>query len=249
MEGDSLVDFNFWPSFADLMLATVFVLVLVIFLIAFTMQLGSVGIEPIRKEQHSVARSIQARYGDSLETREKYRRYVVWKDGREDVHINNDIQLQRITFSDNVLFAPERYNLTSNGREVLSEVGSVIKEHLDAIYKIDIEGHTDTVPTYRYEGGNLELGALRAIAVMQFFHEQVGIDPVENLISATSYGEFNPTEREGIEAYSEEALGAANATERKRSRNRRVELLLFYRQNFDSSQELGDEASAADLVN
>lgn len=231
MEGDSLVDFNFWPSFADLMLATVFVLVLVIVLVAFAMQIGSVNIEAVQQEQQEMVREIQAEYGDSLQVVSEGEEYVVWKDGRKDIRIYNDLDRQRITFSDNVLFAPDQYALKAGGRAMLADVGRTIKSRLSSIYKINIEGHTDTVPTYKFEGGNLELGAMRALSVFEFLKDEVGINPARSLMSATSFGQYKPVQRAAREEFSEEEIADANATDDRRSRNRRVELLIFYRQN------------------
>src|SRR5690606_21875282 len=105
----------------------------------------------------------------------------------------------------------------------------IIKQHLNAIYKINIEGHTDIYPTRRYPGGNLELGARRAMSVFEHFQQVVGIDPITSLMSATSFGEYKPVTRLDTTAYSVADLNSDNATDELRGQNRRVELLLFYR--------------------
>lgn len=226
--GDDALGGSFWPAFADNMLALVFVLVLVIFLVAVKMQAGNVGVAEILERQGDVAAAIAAEYGGELRQRDPHESQVC-AGGDCPITIENDIQLQRITFSDRILFPTGSRVLSEQGRGVLSQVGRVVSRNLDDIYKIQIEGHTDDVPAPHYADGNLELGALRAIAVYRFLQDDVGIDPSSHLMSATSFGEYNPVDRaEGAEA-GRPLIESANADDGKRSRNRRVELLLFYR--------------------
>ena len=225
--GDAL-DGSFWPAFADNMLALVFVLVLVIFLVAVGMQAGSVGVAEILEHQYRVASGIAEEYGGELISFGA-NRHEICADNDCPIVVFNDIQLQRITFSDRILFATGRSELSEQGRAVLDDVGRVVESNLGSIYKIQIEGHTDTVPATQYRGGNLELGALRAIAVYRFLVEEVGIDPSEHLISATSFGEYSPSNRADTTSFDRGMLEAANADEQVRRRNRRVELLLFYK--------------------
>jgi len=231
MSDRSLIDFNFWPAFADLMLATVLVLVLIIFLIGFSMRLGSLGIEQVQDRQESVVRELAQAYGDSLEVREVNEQYVIWRDGQEEIAIQNDIQLQRISFSDNILFETNEYALRTRGREVLAELGASLQGQMNEIYKITIEGHTDDRPTLTYDGGNLELGARRSMAVYNFLVEEVGFDPARNLMSATSYGHYKPVGRADTEMMSAAQIEELNEEAHDRDRNRRIELLLFYRRD------------------
>ena len=63
-----------------------------------------------------------------------------------------------------------------------------------------------------------------------FLEDSVGIDPAENLMSATSYGEFKPVQRsEGDFEFNRDKLLRYNLTPELKNRNRRIELLLFYR--------------------
>lgn len=231
MSDRSLIDFNFWPAFADLMLATVLVLVLIIFLIGFSMRLGTLGIEQVQDRQETVVRELAQAYGDSLEVRAVNEKYVIWRAGQEEVEIQNDIQLQRITFSDNVLFETNDYALRARGIEVLSELGASLQRQMDEIYKITIEGHTDNRPTRTYAGGNLELGARRSMAVYEFLVDEVGFDPARNLMSATSYGHYKPVGRADTDMMSARRIEELNREVQDRDRNRRIELLLFYRRD------------------
>lgn len=225
-EDSSLLDFNFWPSFADSMLAVVFILVVIL---VFVAQQGLSG--EIREAQSTVAQNIEDRFDGRLDTLNQdptQGRYEVRVEGEPMVDIRHDFKLQRITFSGNVLFSQNDYRLTSRGEDVLQKVGGSILPNLRHINQIQIEGHTDLLPTDQYPGGNLELGARRARSVFRFFEKQVGINPVRNLMSATSYGQYSPVGRSATEDYDEDKLGKANDTASERRRNRRIELLLFY---------------------
>ena len=228
LEESSDLDFNFWPSFADSMLAVVFILVVIL---VFVAQQGLTGLSDVRESQSAVVQNIVARYDGTLDTLQQTvteGRYVIRSGGEPEVRINQDVQLQRITFSGNVLFSQNDYRLTRRGQEVLQDIGKSIQPQLGRIQQIQIEGHTDLLPTDRYSGGNLELGYRRARSVFRFLEEKVGIDPVQHLMSATSYGPYRPAGRSAGSTYDEDKLWEANNSEEERQRNRRIELLLFY---------------------
>lgn len=242
LDGSSLLDFNFWPSFADSMLAAVFILVVIL---VFVSQQGLSGFSEVRDAQSAVVQSIADRYEASLDTVSQdptKSKYVIRSEGETEVEIRHDVQLQRITFSGNVLFSQNDYRLTSRGKTVLKNVGESILPELRHIAQIQIEGHTDLLPTDQYPGGNLELGARRARSVFRFLEERVGIDPVRHLMSATSYGPYRPVGRFPSEVYGKDRLWESNNTEAKRRRNRRIELLLFY-DNAEKGESLTDVPS------
>ncbi len=218
----------FWPAFADNMLALVFILVLVIFLVAAGIKAGSVDVAAALQNQEKVTQSLAAEMGGTLRS-DGGHSVQVCMGANCPITIVNDIQLQRITFSDRVLFDTGQHQLSPQGVEVLSFVARALSAHLDEIYKIQIEGHTDTIPATQYENGNLELGARRAISVYLFLTQIAGFNPAEHLVSATSYGEFSPPGRTDVSTFDMARLQGANADEAARRNNRRVELLLFYR--------------------
>lgn len=228
LDDSSLLDFNFWPSFADSMLAVVFILVVIL---VFVAQQGLTGFSEVRSKQSAVVQNIANRYEGDLDTLNQdptNSKYVIRSEGEPEVEIRHDVQLQRITFRGNVLFSQNDYRLTPRGKEVLLNVGKSILPKLRHITQIQIEGHTDLLPTDQYPGGNLELGARRARSVFRFLEEEVGIDPVQHLMSATSYGPYRPVGRSPSETYGEDKLWESNNTEAERRQNRRIELLLFY---------------------
>jgi flagellar motor protein MotB len=229
MEDDGL-DFNFWPAFADMMLALVLVLVLVLFLVAGVITVGTVNLEPIEKNQANMVNTIASVYGTkprnldggvigiSISNTDNY-----------DIEIRNELNLQRITFSDKILFSPDDYRLNPTGREVLRVVGAAVKQQLSLVREIQIRGHADTDRTSRFPS-NVHLASLRSIEVFEFLQDSTGINPAEHLMSATSFGEFSPVQRaEDDLQFDQDKLFKSNSTPELKSRNRRIELLLIYR--------------------
>lgn len=232
MEDENPLSFNFWPSFADMMLALVLVLCLALFLVAAVIALGTVNLKEVEANQMGMINSIAADYkvqpsklADNI--------YGIYFNNASspDIEIHNDLNSQRITFSDKILFEPDHTELKPAGEQVLMVVGQKLRAQLALIKEIQIQGHADTRPSQRYKS-NVELAADRAIAVFTFLQDptKVGINPAEHLMSVTSFGEYNSVRRSvGDADYNLEKLQADNETEDRRRRNRRIELVLIYR--------------------
>lgn len=217
---------NFWPSFADFMLALLLVLV---FLIALVSSIG-LDITEVAEKQKELAlsevflRHGLARSGDGAGV-------VEWYKGRDKairfaVDANNPL-LQRITFSDFVLFEPDESTLKQSGRDILRVIGLGIQDRIRYIEQIQIHGHADIRPSSKFQD-NLELAAARAMTVFRFLQSEIKIDPIAHLMSATSFGEYVPVVRQAGEVYTPDYLRKQNQTEDEMRRNRRVELVLFY---------------------
>lgn len=231
MEDDSLFDFNFWTSFADIMLSLVLVLCLLLFMVAAVISIGKVNLKQIEDNQQNMINSIADAYNVKPKPRDKDIFGISFGINEvDDITVKNDLNSQTITFSDKLLFSPDKTEINPNGQEVLKIVGKTIIAQRLSIKEIQIQGHADTQKSGRFRT-NTELAAMRAISVFQFLQEKVGIDPNENLMSATSFGEFKSIQR-GINdksAYNHERLLTDNADEGSRSSNRRIELVLIYR--------------------
>jgi chemotaxis protein MotB len=117
----------------------------------------------------------------------------------------------RVAVSDEILFASGSAQLGTDGRDVLSKVA----ERLQGMtYKVDVQGHTDSVPISsrlrdRFPS-NWELAAARASSVVRLFLER-GI-PGERL-SVVSRAEYAPV--------------ASNDDAEGRALNRRIEIRLL----------------------
>ncbi|MCK5720320.1 MAG: OmpA family protein [Thiomargarita sp.] len=139
---------------------------------------------------------------------------------------NTTLQEQTISFGSSILFPVQGLQLMAQGQEVLRTIGIVIKEKLDAIQEIQIQGHADITGTQEY---NLALASGRAASVFLFFKNEVGIDPAKVMMSATSFGNYKPVNRMAAVEYDWEKIQADNDTEEKKERNRRIEIVLTYR--------------------
>ncbi len=130
-----------------------------------------------------------------------------------------EIQISRmkdrlsVNLVEKILFDSGKADLKGSGVEVLRKVGAQLARIKDK--RIQIEGHTDNVPI----GGRLqerfltnwELSAGRALAVVHFLQDEVGIDPVN--LSAAGYGQYQPA--------------ASNESVEGKSANRRIEIVLL----------------------
>ena len=241
---DNTLDFNFWPSFSDLMLTLVLILVIVVFAVitAFSVgkndelkpEEGRVIPPEVEQKQMVMIQGIAAAYRvkpiprtnepDSYEIRIRtgVNRYT-------RITIKNEPTLQRYSFSDRILFEPNKFNLKQNGKDTLRTVGCQINRNLNSIREIQIQGHADPTPP-DFETSNLHLAAKRAISVFRFLQFQIPIDPAKHLMSATSFGEYKPIQRSDQDStYTPEQLRRHNRTRDMRDKNRRIEILLFYR--------------------
>ena len=255
---DNTLDFNFWPSFSDLMLTLVLILVIVVFAViaAFSIETDNLRgkIANVEKEQKEIAEAI-VKVKEKQETiiraiaeayDVKWKDVETWKDeesktdffvipiylengGYTEILIQNEPKLQRYSFSDRILFEPDRYDLNENGKNTLLTVGREIQNKLAHIEEIQIQGHADPdrpadVPS------NLHLGALRAIEVYKFLQNRIRIDPARHLMSATSFGEYKPVQRSVQDStYTTRKLTRHNRNKALKAKNRRMEILLFYR--------------------
>ena len=236
MEDDTL-DFNFWPSFADLMLIIVLILVITVFAViaiisAEMVDTGTDDLRHVRERQMAMIAAIAEGYGGEPKD-EKDGRFVIpikrADGGYTEIVIRNEPTLQRFSFKDRILFEPDEYLLKQAGRETLLIVGNEIKNNLFHIREIQIQGHADP-DTPSLSPSNLHLAAWRAIEVFSFLQDQVKIDPASHLMSATSFGEFKPVQRPDQDStYHAGKLKRHNKTKELKAQNRRIEILLFYR--------------------
>jgi chemotaxis protein MotB len=95
-----------------------------------------------------------------------------------------------VSLVDDVMFQSGRAELALPGLRVLARVGKLLKDAADR--QIVIGGHTDDRPLKK-KGGfetNWELSAARAVNVVRYLVEDVGVDP--SRISAAAYSQYKP---------------------------------------------------------
>ena len=132
---------------------------------------------------------------------------------RGEIKISRAMDSLLVKIVDKILFASGSTTIKKSGKEVLQKIGDVLETVKNQ--QIMIKGHTDNVPigkTIKEEfPSNWELSAMRAINVVHYLHEKVGISP--KTLSATGYSKFKPV--------------ATNDTREGRAQNRRIEIALL----------------------
>lgn len=141
-----------------------------------------------------------------------------------------EIQIRRmkdrlsVNLESKVLFDSGKANLKASGIEVLRKVGAQLAKIQDK--RIQIEGHTDDDPIgeslRNVYPTNWELSASRALAVVHYLQDQVGI--TGDRLSGAGYGEYQPA--------------ASNATPGGKAINRRIEIVLLppYEKSADAQE-------------
>lgn len=113
-----------------------------------------------------------------------------------------------IIMRDDLLFSSGSAEINPEGTSVLKEIGSTFKKYEGDVL---VEGHTDNVPiNTEMFPSNWELSNARAVSVVKYLTEEVGIDPVK--LSAVGYADTKPK--------------VSNDTPENRRKNRRVEIIL-----------------------
>jgi chemotaxis protein MotB len=133
--------------------------------------------------------------------------------------------------SGNRIILKESLTFNSGDSELLSGSKNVLKEITflfdDSVGEIEVQGHTDNIPIRNARAKtNWNLGSERAISVLRFLVENTNLPP--ELFKAATHAEFRPV--------------AANDTDEGRKQNRRVEILIRYK---DGKSRLFDPAEAA----
>ena len=219
---------NVWPAFTDVSIA---MLLIFLFFLFYQFVSNSKLFQKMRMEKKQ--QTIETVFKNEFSEQEY--KYTIKVDGN----------LQRFTFSDDILFDKGKKELKSEGEEILITVGNFFKKYksdkeLGQLYqKIQIEGHTDNDPYMTYNPSypgrliistkytNWELSSDRAIAVLRLF-EKIGIDP--RTLTATGYSKYRPAPDAGGSS----DISRANNNEINKAKNRRIEIVLVYSETEDS---------------
>ena len=122
----------------------------------------------------------------------------------------------RIILGESITFKTYSADLIPPAKEILQEVIKAITNYKnEELDQIEIHGHTDSRPVRknatRYKS-NWELGAARAISVLQFMITNTSLP--SSYFQAATYGQFHPL--------------VSNNTPEGMRKNRRVEILIKY---------------------
>jgi chemotaxis protein MotB len=115
-----------------------------------------------------------------------------------------------VTVLNNILFDSGKTQLKTSAIQTLHKVGQVLQTEVPD-HLVLIEGHTDTDPIkYSNYKSNWDLSAQRAVEVVHYFVNEMGLNPKR--LVASGYGEYQPV--------------APNTTVAGKSANRRVEIII-----------------------
>lgn len=142
---------------------------------------------------------------------------------RGEIEIQNIKSVLTFNIAERVFFDSGDAAIKAQGREVLKKLGPILNALPEKM--IRVEGHTDNVPIGANLMGkypsNWELSAARAINVIRFLQDRVGIDPLR--LIPVAYSEYHPI--------------APNDTKEGKAKNRRIEILLVDKEYYQLIQK------------
>ncbi len=121
--------------------------------------------------------------------------------------------------------------VSTSPRDILDGIYLTIASNLDRNQEIRIEGHADCrlLRDINVTGDvNLKFAADRAMSVYNHLRD-AGIDPKQNLMSASSFGAEQPLSRKVGDKFPADELRCETVSEDTNTRNRRIEVVLIYR--------------------
>jgi len=134
------------------------------------------------------------------------------------VEVDFNAEYVQLSLSGAILFSSGSADLLQDAYPVIDKIGLVIAQYKKNI--IEVEGHTDNVPTgknERYESNNV-LSMYRALNVADYLREITDIP--DGHIKSSGRGDYVPI--------------ADNSTSEGRARNRRVEIKIYNSYNSDT---------------
>jgi len=170
---------------------------------------------PIVDELDEIVDAVASRIGQMDSMAETFRTYMAQYDMAEQVGIRVDElgEYMSITFPSGMLFNSGQATLMPEALDMIDYVAARLAEFPG--HRIAVQGHTDNIPINTIQfPSNLHLSAARSIAVVERLIYQHGFDPA--LLTVDGRGEFIPID--------------TNDTPEGRANNRRVEILVFARQ-------------------
>lgn len=191
---------SFWPGLIDLVTSALMVFLLVSF-IQTVLNLDQLEAVVSQAQQARFLTDFQKEFEEEL------------ADGT--ILVERRVGYLQITFSDRVLFTSADHRLQARGRRMLRRCARLFARADSSGYQqIQVEGHTDSLPLRRttYPADNWELSTARALSVVQFLRETG--DVPEGVLSANGYADQRPV--------------ASNDTVGGRSKNRRIEIRVFF---------------------
>ena len=149
--------------------------------------------------------------------------YVEESNMSASVSVEGDEESVYIRFQDNLFFDPDKFDLKPASTDILSFLGTALKNLEEQILTINISGHTAAVPGIDYYPvSDWMLSSERASAVAIFLEEKSGVNP--NILLPIGYGKNHPI--------------ADNETAEGREKNRRVDMLIVSKSSESGNEQL-----------
>jgi flagellar motor protein MotB len=233
------VEVDIWPAFTDFVISVLFIVVVFIFGILFSgIARSSTEVEEMRDRQRRVRTELESRLNRLTKTVE-----IPEADGNlQRVILRVDEQGRG-----GVLFERGRATLREEGKHLLDEIVRVLEANRDRFDTIQVEGHTDDVPTGGIYPSNWELSAARAGAVVSYVisrgarleswrfsangraeYRPYGVSESEMNLERAPNPRGGPDLRYIIEA-NQLAGGNPLSDNSNARRNRRIEIILTYK--------------------
>lgn len=128
----------------------------------------------------------------------------------DEVEVSFTAQYVKLTMNGGLLYDSGSAVLKEDAKPLIDKIGPILEKYADGI--IEIEGHTDNVPINSAQfPSNEELSSARALSVFYYLLQTTSLNPVK--VKHAGMGERVPI--------------ADNGTPEGRSRNRRVEILIY----------------------
>ena len=223
---DTPLDSSWALSYGDMMtlLLTFFILIVsfsTVELIKFRQAMGSLrgsmgvlleqsGSEVVKQEASVMDRPLMQRE-TMLNALQQIEAQVFEMNAGSGIDIEVSDEGVNFRIKDDLLFPPGGTAINPDMKDMLSNVGYLIKAFKS---EVRVEGHSDSSPvTSGLYSSNWELSTMRAVNVVKYFIDEAGIDP--RRLVAMGVGCNRPI--------------APNDTPENRSKNRRVEIFLNWR--------------------
>lgn len=212
------VQINYFAVFSDISLNMVIVLIFFLFCQFLASSKGLVRVM-VESRQRQIEKEVTSALGED-------QRYLT---------VVTNGNLQRLRFSDAILFDAGRDELKETGERVLQTVGGALLKRIEWVVEVQIEGHTDTRPikTARFPS-NWELSSARATRVVRFFQDRVGFNPVAQPLSATGRSQYVPA---GDGKFPSSSPVVRTSGSDSDAISRRVEIVLVYSEKTDKHKK------------
>lgn len=113
-----------------------------------------------------------------------------------------------VSLQEKLLFPSGSARVNPRGKQALSKVADVLNKNPDI--RVDIEGHTDSIPIRGRYQDNWELSLARAASVVRILTQDYLVDPTR--VIASGHSKFDPVD--------------TNSTKEGRAHNRRTDIIL-----------------------